>query len=186
MLSPRPCDWSLSAAGRDVGARRVAGHEVADAHALVREQALAVRQPADDLRGVGGVARDHQLLRGRARTSGTPGCRRCCRGGSRPGWPRSSTAGSPPSARACAFRSRTQRAHRVDRSRPDAAGEDRVRQPVDLDDHEPRRIGLLLRLLGQQARDEEAEVGPAAVDAEDRRERGVDGRVDERADRAPR
>ena len=67
--------------------------------------------------------------------------------------------------------SRTQNGHGVDRARPDAGREDRVGEPVDLDDHEARRVGLLLRPLRQQARDEEAEVGSAAVDAEDRRER---------------
>ena len=47
---------------REVGPRRVAGHEVADADAVVRQQALAVRHPAHDLGGVGRVARDHQPL----------------------------------------------------------------------------------------------------------------------------
>ena len=40
---------------------------------------------------------------GPVHTSGMPGSRRCCRAGCLPGSPRSWTAGSPPSATACAF-----------------------------------------------------------------------------------
>ena len=94
----------LDRGGREVRARRVAGHEVADARAVVRQQALAVGDAADDLaRRRPGCSRP-SASGGRARTSGRPGCRRCCRAGCRPGWPRSSTAGSPPSATACGCR----------------------------------------------------------------------------------
>ena len=168
---------------REVRPRRVAGHEVADARAVVREQALAVRQPADDLARRRRDCSTPSGAAGRARTSGTPGCRRCCRGGSRPGWRTSSTAGSPPSATACACRSRTQRAIVLTepaRIRPARIGWARpsiwmITRP-GLSDCAPSPASTS-RLL-----DEQPVEGVAAVDAEDRREDRVDDRVDERAD----
>ena len=57
-----PLRLVLDGGGRQVGAGGITGDEVADARAVVREQALAVRDPADDLTGIDRVARDHEVL----------------------------------------------------------------------------------------------------------------------------
>ena len=72
--------------------------------------------------------------------------------------------------------------HRVDRAGAHPAGQDRMGQPVDLDDDQARLVGMALRALDEQPLDEEAVVRAATVDAEDRRQDRVDDRVDERRD----
>ena len=57
-----------------------------------------------------------------------------------------------------------------------------VGQAIDLDDDQPGPIGLRCRPLGHEARDQEAEVRVASVDAEDRRQERVERREDERTD----
>ena len=72
--------------------------------------------------------------------------------------------------------------HRVDRAGAHPAGEDRVRQAVDLDDHEPGLSDAPSSVFTSSRWTSSAVVGAAAVDPEDRRQDRVDDRVDERAD----
>ena len=71
---------------------------------------------------------------------------------------------------------------RVDRSGSNAGGEDRVGEAIDLDDHQGGLVGLRRRSLGHEARDQQAEVRPVAIDPEDRRQQRVEGREHERPD----
>ena len=171
----------LDRRGRDVGPRRVAGHQVADAHAVVREQSLAVRQAPDDLRRVVRVARDHELLAVALvpAEGGDPVVRPVQDAGLAGGrhrrqdrLPAGQLVGPAPDPAG----------HRVDRPGPDPAGQDRVGQPIDLDDHQARLVGVLDVPRREQVLDQEAEERAAPVDAQDRRQRGVHRGVDERRD----
>ena len=82
--------------------------------------------------------------------------------------------------------SRTRPAMRVDRPGAHPAGQDRMGEPVDLDDHEARLVRVALRALDHQPLDQEPVVRAAGVDAEDRRQDRVDDRVDERPDQRGR
>ena len=120
-------------------------------------------------RGIGRVARDHQVLA----VALVPAERRdavvVAVEDARPGWPTSST-GRIASQRDEPVRAVADPAgHRVDRAGAHAAGEDRVGEAVDLDDHQARRVGLRRGALEQQALDQQAVVRVAAVDAQDRR-----------------
>ena len=75
-----------------------------------------------------------------------------------------------------------QAGHRVDRARAHPAGQDRMGEAVDLDDHQARLVGVARRPLDQELLDEQAVVRAAAVDPEDRGQDRVDDREDERAD----
>ena len=78
--------------------------------------------------------------------------------------------------------SRIQPAIVLTESGSNAGGEDRVGEAIDLDDHQGGLVGLRRRSLGHEARDQQAEVRPVAVDPEDRRQQRVEGREHERPD----
>ena len=59
---PDALRFVLDGRGRDVRARGVTRDEIADADAVVRQEAFAVGHAPDDLRRVDRAARDHQLL----------------------------------------------------------------------------------------------------------------------------
>ena len=176
-----PAALGLDGRGGQVRPRRVAGHQVADAGAVVRQQALAIRDARHDQRRVGRVARRHQVLavafvpaEGRdavvvAVQDAGLAARRHRRQDRLP--LRQLVAAVADHAR-----------HRVDRSGAHPAGQDRVGEPVDLDDHEARLVGMALRALDEQSLDEEPVIGAAAVDAEDRGQDRVDDGVHERGD----
>ena len=172
----------LDRGGRHVRPGRVAGHQVADARAVVREEAFAVGQAADDLDRVVRVARDHQPLT----VALEPAERRDpvvrCRAGCRPGWPRSSTAVSAPSSDSVWLLLRIQ----LDivltepaRTRPARIG--CARPSIWTITRPGLSDGVTLRFV-MSLLDQEAEVRLRPVQAEHRREYRVDGRVDERAD----
>ena len=179
LLSPIAAALGLDRRGRQVRPGRVAGHQVADARAVVREQALAVRDRDYDQRRVDRVARGHQVLavalvpaEGRdavvvAVEDAGLAARRHRRQDRLPARQLVAAVADPAG-------------HRVDRAGAHPAGEDRVGEPVDLDDHEARLVGVARRALDQQALDQQPVVRAAAVDAEDRGQDRVDDRVDER------
>ena len=140
-----PATSALIAAVVRYDARRVAGHQVADAGAVVRQQALAVR----DARG-----------RSRPASAGLLETIRCWRSRSyqrkagmpsllpwrMPAWLADVIDGRIASQRDSLWLpSRIQLGHRVDRAGAHPAGEDRVGEPVDLDDHEAGLVGLARR-----------------------------------------
>ena len=154
--------------------------QVADARPVVRQQALAVRDPATrSASRRPGCSRPSGAC-DRARTSGRPGCRRCCRGGC-PAWLPDVIDGRIASQRDSLWLpSRTQPA--IVLTEPA-----RIR-PARIGWASPSiwmitRPGLSVwpgRPLDQQALDQQPVVRAAAVDAEDRGQDRVDDRVDER------
>ncbi len=165
--------------GREVRPRGVAGDQVADADPVVREQTFAVRCARDDLGCVLGVARHHQLLAIALEPAERRDpivvavedpelARRCHRGQERlpvrqPVGPISDPA-----------------RHRVDRARSDATSQDGVGKPIDLHDHEALAVGRLDATLRAHHLDKGPEIRSAAVDPEQRDQRSVDDRVDDR------
>ncbi len=176
-----PATLGLDRRRRQVRPRRIAGQQVADAGAVVRQQALAVRDARHDQRRVDRVARRHQVLavafvpaEGRdavvVAVEDAGLAARCHRRQDR----------LPLRQLVAAVADHA--GHRVDRSGAHPTGQDRVGEAVDLDDHEARLVGVALRALDEQSLDEEPVIGAAAVDAEDRGQDRVDDGVDERGD----
>ena len=147
-----PATSVLDRRGREVRPRRVAGHQVADAGAVVREQALAVRDAAGRSRAAStGLLETIRCWRSRSyqRNAGIPSLLPC----RMPAWLADVIDGRIASQRDSLWLpSRTQPRHRVDRAGPHPAGEDRVGEPVDLDDHEARlvRVGRCDRLTSRR------------------------------------
>ena len=176
-----PAALGLDRRGRQVRPRGVARQQIADAGPVVRKQALSVRDARSDQGRIGGIARCHQVFA----VSLIPA----------EGWDPIVVAVQDPGLAARRHRRQDRlparqlvaavadhAGHRVDRAGAHPAGQDRMGEAIDLDDHQAWLVRMASRSLDHQPLDQRAVIRAAAVDPEDRRQDRVDDRVDERAD----